>query len=135
MKFYLFQPIASRLKFYDDLLPQNADLRNRDRQKWDEISAKLHGILVTSSQQAVAKGMVDENVVEKYRISGKSMHMSTTLELCPSCYYQCCGLLQQYEVKKDALSMVMLQSQKMRYIMACWSLPTSPKKLCAILDT
>lgn len=68
--FYYYQPIATKLPYYNDMSEENAAKRLEDKATWNTISSKLQSLLRNSVQIAVDQGLLDPACKSKYFISG-----------------------------------------------------------------
>jgi len=69
-----FQPIASKLKYYNVMEEDFTAERMKDLKTWDVISCDIQTTLRIASRRAFDKKLMSQEDADKYFISGRTMY-------------------------------------------------------------
>ncbi|XP_006814909.1 NACHT domain- and WD repeat-containing protein 1-like [Saccoglossus kowalevskii] len=78
-KVYRLQPISMKLKHFYDIGVENKELQEKDRLQWKKTHETLLELLQQCSEYAFDEGLINEDEVHKYYMSGLETEVSTAI--------------------------------------------------------
>lgn len=95
--FYVLRPISSKLDHYYDVNPENAELHEKDVNKWKKIHDSILEILQQCAEYVHDEGLLNEEQLHKYHVSALEDELSHALLLSDGAKDRCFCIFRNFE--------------------------------------